>query len=282
MSEHYVQDVPECGDLTLGAVYARRDIHKRFQGNRYAGIVPSKVESVVLLFHTEEPSQQFYADGFDEDGVYWYSGEGAVGDMQWTSSNREIRDHEENGKSLYLFERVQRTGGLWIYSHVMHCIGHRWEERPDKEGVLRKSIVFALMPLEGAEVESPGMVGLSIDELRDAATRGSLTEQDSLSTTMQNVYRRTVAVRQYALKRSGGLCEACGSKAPFVSQKGEPYLEVHHIERLSDYGPDRIDSVAAICPNCHRRCHYGRDAADYNAILGAKISRLEHANPATE
>ena len=36
-----------------------------------------------------------------------------------------------------------------------------------------------------------------------------------------------------------------------------PYLEVHHKIRLSDGGEDTIDNVVALCPNCHRKAHYG-------------------------
>src|ERR1043166_4551552 len=89
-----ISPMPEYGPLAAGAVYRRAEIHARFGGSRYSGIVPSKREPVILLFHTKEPGQQFYRDGFDENGIYWYSGEGSSGDMSWTAGNRAIRDHE--------------------------------------------------------------------------------------------------------------------------------------------------------------------------------------------
>jgi hypothetical protein len=110
-----VGPVPETGPLSLNAVYQRADLHNRFGGNRYSGIVRSSREPVVLLFHTEELSQQFYRDGFDERGVYWYSGEGTLGDMTWTAANRAVRDHEEVGLDLFFFERAQRKDGLWRF-----------------------------------------------------------------------------------------------------------------------------------------------------------------------
>ena len=77
--------VPQSGPLRAGAIYQKADLHSRFGGNRMAGIAVSPREPVILLFHTEEPAQQYYRDGFDENGVYWYSGEGVVGDMRWTT-----------------------------------------------------------------------------------------------------------------------------------------------------------------------------------------------------
>src|SRR5262245_54624772 len=100
---HQWSHVPESGPLTLGAVYKRSDLHMRFGGSRIAGIVPLKHEPFVLLFHSEEPAQRFYRDGFGEDGLYWYSGEGISGDMQWTSANRAVRDHMQDGRGLLLF-----------------------------------------------------------------------------------------------------------------------------------------------------------------------------------
>jgi 5-methylcytosine-specific restriction protein A len=258
-------------------VYRRARLHERFGGNRFAGIVPSKLEPVVLLFHTKEPGQQFYRDGFDDDGIYWYSGEAATGDMSWKAANRAVRDHATNGKELYLFERVQRKNGLWQLSGLMQCIIHRWERRPDKIGKERNAIIFGLLPLESAVGnDAPSSVaGKNVTDLRTEATRGP-SGKVSIQTRIQNVYRRSEAVRLYALARSGGVCEACRYPAPFLSATGAPFLEVHHIDRLADRGPDRIDRVAAICPNCHRRCHYGEDAKEYNALLCKNIAQLEH------
>jgi 5-methylcytosine-specific restriction protein A len=63
--------VPPTGPPSLGAIYRRADLHTRFGGSRFSGIVPSKREPAILLFHTQEPAQQFYRDGFDGDGIYW-------------------------------------------------------------------------------------------------------------------------------------------------------------------------------------------------------------------
>ncbi|MBC8673865.1 HNH endonuclease [Aeromonas hydrophila] len=47
-------------------------------------------------------------------------------------------------------------------------------------------------------------------------------------------------------------------KAPFnrVSD-GTPYLEVHHIQPLANGGEDTIQNTMALCPNCHRKRHFG-------------------------
>ena len=146
-----VQDSPEVsedpsdGPLAVDTVYKRRELHQRFGGNRQAGIVPSSQEPVVLLFHTDEPAHQFYGDGWDEDGLYWYSGEGLSGGMRWTAANKAVRDHAADNRSLLLFERVQRQDGLWRFAGEMRYVAHKYETRPDKNDRPRRAIVFALL-----------------------------------------------------------------------------------------------------------------------------------------
>ena len=98
----------------------------------------------------------------------------------------------------------------------------------------------------------------SLGELR----RKALADSADHRTTVERralVRMRSRAVRFYVLQRANGKCEGCGATAPFTTMDGRPYLEPHHIRRLTDGGPDDPRWVAGICPNCHRRAHYSRD-----------------------
>lgn len=69
---------------------------------------------------------------------------------------------------------------------------------------------------------------------------------------------RDPKVVAFALKRAGGKCELCKNEAPFLSRKdGTPFLEVHHKITLASGGPDVPENTLALCPNCHRKAHYG-------------------------
>ena len=48
--------------------------------------------------------------------------------------------------------------------------------------------------------------------------------------------KRSAAIREYFLERTQGVCEGCNAPAPFVISEGRPYLEPHHLRRLSDGG----------------------------------------------
>jgi 5-methylcytosine-specific restriction protein A len=281
-SELAYQEVPPIGPLSVGSIYRRQHLNDRFGGNRMSGIVVSNYEPVILLFHTEEPSRQFYQDGFDRDGLYWYSGEGTSGDMAWRPANRAIRDHSADGKDLLLFERVQRKDGLWRFSHQMRYFDHKIERRPDREGNLRDAIVFALLaddsPSLMAKPAADVQAGLdNVSDLRQALSALMASDSGEIIERIQRMYQRSALVARYARARANGVCEACNLPAPFQTVGGDPFLEVHHIERLADGGADRCDRVAAVCPNCHRRCHYAVDYFEYNQQLAARILDLEAA-----
>lgn len=78
----------------------------------------------------------------------------------------------------------------------------------------------------------------------------------------------------YILNNANGSCELCDSDAPFLKDDGYPYLEVHHVVRLADGGPDIVSNAVAICPNCHRALHYSADRNELVDLLYQKVERL--------
>jgi len=91
--------------------------------------------------------------------------------------------------------------------------------------------------------------------------------------TQAVAYARSPFVSAYAKQRANGICQLCNTPAPFVSRKGEPYLETHHIIWLSNGGDDTIENTAALCPNCHRKMHK-LDLADDKKYLEQKAKSL--------
>jgi len=72
-------------------------------------------------------------------------------------------------------------------------------------------------------------------------------------------FRRRPGVVAAVLRRAKGTCESCAQPAPFVRASDDtPYLEVHHKDMLSNGGADTLENAIAVCPNCHRKLHYGK------------------------
>jgi hypothetical protein len=71
-------------------------------------------------------------------------------------------------------------------------------------------------------------------------------------------YERNPDVVAQALLDAGGRCQECKAEAPFKRKADNtPYLEVHHRIPLSRGGEDSMANAVALCPNCHRKLHYG-------------------------
>ena len=220
-----------------------------------------------------------YDDGWQSSRLFFYTGEGQRGDMRMAAGNNAIASHVASGKDLHLFEQTKKSYVRYVGQFV--CCGYHERMSPDIDQKERKAFVFELAPIEildqpsgfsGAESTPDWEAQLAA--LRNRALIAS-TEKVDPTERLQLWRKRSAIVREYVLRRAGGICEGCGQNAPFVTSAGEPYLEPHHIRRLSDGGPDNPQFVAAVCANCHRRAHYSRDAMDFNDNLGKIVSAKE-------
>lgn len=254
-----------------GRRYDRREIHDRLGGAHDRRIGSSADHPLIFLVTVESDREHDYGDEFRGE-TFVYTGEGREGDMEMERGNKAIRDHRENGEQLHLFED---TGETWQATYVgrFECAGHFRQRLPDTNGEMREAIRFELEPAGGSTIE----LDESLDELTEAelyeraqkaATAGS---SEGVTTSSGNssrtTYTRSDVVKRFARRVADGVCRGCGREAPFVDENGEPFLEVHHLNRLSDGGPDDPDNVIALCPNCHRRVHHGQDKDQFNREL---------------
>lgn len=87
---------------------------------------------------------------------------------------------------------------------------------------------------------------------------GNATRMPKRVLTTSLYFQRNPDVVAEVLYLAQGVCAHCKDLAPFVRRKcGTPYLEVHHIQQLSEGGEDAVENAEALCPNCHRYRHYG-------------------------
>ncbi|MBL7198923.1 MAG: HNH endonuclease [Anaerolineae bacterium] len=249
--------------------YNRRDLHRIYGGQQRGGISTPRHQSFIMLFTGETEHSYGYQDSWVEDNLSFYTGEGQHGDMSFVRGNRAVRDHTVDGKDLYLFKDVGQ--GSVRYRGQMVCTGFHERRGPDANGNDRRLIVFELVPIdEFCRVDEQDIDGSiweeSLSILRERATAYAEAGRDPAERKML-VRRRSAELRAYVLRRADGCCEACGMQAPFKTNKGRPYLEPHHIRRLSDGGPDHPRWVVALCPNCHRRAHYSEDKDEFYSRL---------------
>jgi 5-methylcytosine-specific restriction enzyme A len=264
----------------IGRDYNRSiDIHGAYGGQRQGGISTPTSTSYVFLFTGEEGEQYGYSDGWS-DGVFHYFGEGQHGNMEFVRGNRAIRDHAVDGKDLLMFRSLGK-GKPVRFLGQFECASWDHRQAPDIEGNERQAIVFHLVsqeldPIGGDDAAIAVAQEQSLADLRaKALLAASNTPKADAKQSLQTHRRRSRDVKSYVLARAGEACECCRKPAPFLRRDGTPYLEPHHIHRLSDSGPDHPRFVAAICPNCHRKIHYGAEGVAVNEKLSAHILMLE-------
>jgi len=69
-----------------------------------------------------------------------------------------------------------------------------------------------------------------------------------------------------ALKKIlGAKCQICNGEG-FIKTDGSRYIEAHHITQLALNKEDSLcsDNIILLCPNCHRKLHYGKEVEIYD------------------
>lgn len=262
-----------------GQLYNRRaDIHGRFNGQQQGGIItPGNATYPIFIITGDEGATHGYADRQRDDGVFEYFGEGQIGDMKMSKGNLAIRSHAEAGRDLLLFRKA--AGGLRFLGQFVFENFHT-RTAPDTEETPRQAIVFELRPIDAVAPAdndfAPPDEDTPLVKLRERAleaARSTPRQGQRLAT----VYERSKTICEYVFARANGICEHCEQPAPFTRSNGTPYLEAHHIRRLTDGGPDDPRTMIGVCPNCHRRAHSGDDRKAINERMKAIIDAKEAA-----
>lgn len=267
--------------FTVGSVYDRRtQINGPFGGSRQSGIAASATHPAIFLFTGDSGEQYGYADHW-EDGAYLYTGEGQRGPMTLTRGNRAIAEHAETGRALHLFQLLGKGKGN-RYLGEFSCADILERTQPDVEGNDRTALVFRLVPVRDAQP----LIEAELDNAADFPTTLAAARLAALAackpvtdeaprSAPRNLYQRSQKVARYVAMRAKGLCECCQKPAPFLKRDGTPYLEPHHVNRLSDGGLDHPRYVGAVCPSCHREIHSGMHGASLNEELKQRLIAIE-------
>lgn len=173
--------------LELGALYSRRDeIHQWFGGQSQSGICTPSKHKVILLFTGASGLSHGYADYVDEEGFHIY-GEGQSGDMQYRRGNRALREHEQDGKKLLLFQALGKSLPV-RYLGEHHLVSTREETGLDGAGHSRKVIVFTIR--RSSEDEQAFGLQLDSPDTRASIDLASTTSQQLVAArTKQGMFR---------------------------------------------------------------------------------------------
>lgn len=150
--------------ISPGETLVREDIHCRFGGNPQAGISRSRSTTNVFVYSDPEKAGD---NGYDFDGwdgaedVFYYTGEGKLGDQKMGHGNSAIADHTADGYTLRLFLAIGNKPGS--QTRIQRYLGEFAVDRerpyeirtaPGTDGVLRKVFVFRLRPVGSVVTEN--------------------------------------------------------------------------------------------------------------------------------
>ena len=195
--------------------------------------------------------------------------------------NRQLRDGPLTGRTKASVEFRMQNISAALYELKMPYIAGYLPARNIGSAVKEKmvellrqnDIEFLTAYVPTADTNS---LSAKVSSLRKQAflkvPQGSMHPQLAIKTTSS--YVRDPAVKAWVLKSANGTCEGCNGPAPFTGNDGLPYLEVHHVMPLASHGSDTPTNAVALCPNCHRRCHYSNDSDAFKLRLYEKIPRL--------
>ncbi|TOC20910.1 HNH endonuclease [Vibrio parahaemolyticus] len=187
---------------------------------------------------------------------------------------RELSSRHKRGAKSYEF-RMQNI------SYVFELLDRAWVTGLKPKRNITAQQVKLIEQLI-ADIENKPFEGKAVfeAEVRDTSESKSMEKPrgnatPSTSITQATIYARDAKVKAWVLRRANGICECCKEPAPFETDEGKPYLEVHHLIRLVDNGEDKPENCVGICPNCHRKLHSGRGRDELTKNLLVKIVEKE-------
>jgi 5-methylcytosine-specific restriction protein A len=274
-------------DFQINHEYLREDLLEFVDSKQQqSGIIwgPKEPGCVIVTSGGRHGKSAGYHDGKNEDGSWSYIGQGSKGHQDPERFSNSLLTNQQ--KSVILFstkepnsKEAKERGNRkkrYKFEGIFEVLS--WGKIKVTEGkrLGDQLVVYHLIPSNNIfndfEVEAaiPIKNGLTLEDLEKKIKDTPRKNEPRIKLTVQEYKERSRLVKTYALLRANGVCELCKKPAPFVSEAGIPFLEVHHIFRLADDGPDTPENVAALCPNCHREAHFGKEK-DY---LKKKLSKL--------
>jgi 5-methylcytosine-specific restriction protein A len=265
-------------DLKLGGRYNNDDICNAFLCSPQGGMRRSQKTNTLVLVANHVKS--IFDDRWNGNTMN-YTGMGLKGEQSLDfMQNKTLSESNTNGVDIHFFEVFTEK----VYTYQGQVLLSRkpfQEQQDDEDGNSRSVWIFPLTRTDNStpiipkieldktfEIKVKKASALSLDELKSRASKSQTKPGSRIATT--TTYQRDPNVVNYTLKRANGMCELCEQPAPFNKRNGEPYLEVHHVEQLSNGGSDTIENAVALCPNCHRKMHSLGLQSDINKLSGTR------------
>lgn len=259
--KNYIQDIMTLDDFVIGNIYSSWDIsnfakvYDNLQGIYLIGQEPYKAIFIKVTLQNGKYPNEWIEYG--QELKYFMKSISGKFDANY-KVNKAIINSGQTPIYVFIKEDTQcKLVGIFKYlDYYNEPDDSKWFRLEKMDSFNFQNPVTFEEYHNGLEKEvKKSRVSTQKDRL-DRLAKADKKPQSMQVVTMQ--YKRNSDVIAEVLARAKGFCEDCKSEAPFIRASDQtPYLEVHHIIPLSKGGDDTIDNAKALCPNCHRRAHFG-------------------------
>jgi 5-methylcytosine-specific restriction enzyme A len=250
--------------LLPGDTISNDELKTKFKCGSQGGMRRSLKTNTLIL--VSDHTKSIYEDRWI-DTIFHYTGMGMIGDQSLDfAQNKTLAESPSNGVDMYLFEVFEK--GRYTFIEKVELAGKPYQEnQPDRNDNLRHVWIFPLRIIDQEiSVAIPESSIFKKEHQKEREARrlsdGELARRAEYSKkgvgirkVSTKIFERNQYVAELAKRRAKGICQLCGRPAPFKDKRGNPYLETHHIQWLSEGGEDIIENTVALCPNCHRKMH---------------------------
>lgn len=228
-----------------------------------------KVVAVQVQFTPNPGDNERYRDRLLANGEIELIGRGKPrnGDQQATHGNAALMDAVRSTAHapFPVYEKWFDNRYRYLGQYVVTA--HHYEELVDNSPGY-KVYRFTLTPMELVALD-----GVPRDEIlhdfEDDIAPGLAPERRA-RITMSLIRDRALAER--VKKEAGYRCQRCSVKTSWVTARGLPYVEVHHVIPLGQAGSDNENNMVALCANCHRLMHLAKNADSHREELRTKLA----------
>ena len=135
-------------EIKKGEEYKRKELHNHYSVQRQGGISTPQNHPIIFIFANKREKDYGYLDGWDEDGYFFYTGEGQKGDMKFQSGNKALRDHTADGKQVFLFEETKKTFVRFVAA--INCVDYSYiqPEKIDEESNLHLKKIIQIQKIK--------------------------------------------------------------------------------------------------------------------------------------
>jgi len=180
--------------------------------------------------------------------------------------------HRARCRMISKYMKNMKRGAFTERAYIKICAGRLeelsdWIQRHEGSGFTKRCSICNPFGSESIREVDAQEIFDALDKQVRSARRNAIARRRRLRTApttpekimaTTTLFKRNPDVIAEVLERARGRCEKCRKPAPFKRAKDqEPYLEVHHDVPLAKGGVDSVENARALCPNCHRRAHFG-------------------------